>query len=236
MVGRGGPLGTLALSVAGSAAALAATVMLPSRPARHEAEVARAAVGREYVFLVKSAAWLLPMSYVLCSALAPILPHRLEEVGGAATDGAIAALWMVARFVTLLLMWRTGFWHGRWGTLAAAAVALAGGLALVLLGSTLPALAAGLVVFGIGMGLSYYAALYYSLAVGHAAVDAGGTFEALIGVGYLCGPLLGLAAHAASSHGHASRATVALSWLVVAGACVGALRPYLAARQYRDRS
>ena len=46
------------------------------------------------------------------------------------------------------------------------------------------------------MGLTYYAALYYSLAVGHAAVDAGGTFEALIGFGYFGGPLLGLAARA----------------------------------------
>ena len=30
--------------------------------------------------------------------------------------------------------------------------------------------------------------LYYSLAVGHAAVEAGGGFEALIGVGYMLGP------------------------------------------------
>jgi len=235
LVGQGGPLGTLALSAAGSAAALVAVLAtLPAVPAHHEPDVARAAVGPEYPFLVRSAGWLLPMSYVLCSSLAPILPHRLAEVGGGgAGSGAIAALWMVARFVTLFVMWRTGFWHGRWGTLAAAAVALAGGLALVLLGQTLAALAAGLLVFGIGMGLSYYAALYYSLAVGHAAVDAGGTFEALIGVGYLGGPLLGLAAWAAATPGHAARAMVALCWLVVAGACGGALRPYLAARRKR---
>jgi hypothetical protein len=233
LVGRGGPLGTLALSAAGSAAALVATAALPSRPARHEPEVARAAVGREYAFLVRCAAWLLPMSYVLCAALAPILPHRLEEVGGTA-DGAIAALWMIARFVTLLLMWRTGFWHGRWGTLALAAVALAGGLALVLLGSTLASMAVGLCVFGVGMGLSYYAALYYSLSVGHAAVDAGGTFEALIGVGYLSGPVLGLVAHATSSDAHASRATMGLLGLVIAMACAGALRPYLLARKGRS--
>jgi hypothetical protein len=41
------------------------------------------------------------------------------------------------------------------------------------------------------MGLTYYAALYYALAVGHAEVDAGGNFEALIGLGYCVGPLLG---------------------------------------------
>jgi hypothetical protein len=154
-------------------------------------------------------------------------------VGGRPTDGAVAALWMVARFFTLAAMWRTGFWHGRWSTLGAAAAFLAGGMALVLLAPTVAALGAGLVVFGIGMGLSYYAALYYSLAVGHAAVDAGGSFEALIGLGYLAGPLLGLGAQAGGGAEHASRATVALAWLVTAVACAGALRPYLQARRAR---
>jgi hypothetical protein len=129
-------------------------------------------------------------------------------------------------------MWRTGFWHGRCGTLAVAASALAGGLALVLLASTLPLLAAGLIIFGTGMGLTYYAALYYSLAVGQAAVEAGGTFEALIGVGYLVGPLLGILGHAATP-ARAAYATVALAWLVIAFACAGALRPYRAARRRR---
>ena len=46
---------------------------------------------------------------------------------------------------------------------------------------------------GVGMGAVYYAALYYGLAVGHADVDAGGTHEGLIGVGYCLGPLVALA-------------------------------------------
>ena len=96
---------------------------------------------------------------------------------------------MVARFATLLTMWRTGFWHGRWATLALGAAALALGLATILLAPSLAVLAAGLLLFGVGMGLTYCAAIYYSLAVGHAAVDAGGAFEALIGFGYFAGPL-----------------------------------------------
>ena len=67
-----------------------------------------------------------------------------------------------------------------------------GGLALVLLAHTLPVLVAGLFAYGAGMGVIYYASLYYVMAVGAAAVDAGGNFEALIGVGYCVGPLLGL--------------------------------------------
>src|SRR6185369_11357868 len=98
---------------------------------------------------------------------------------------------------------------------------------------TLPLLAAGLIIFGTGMGLTYYAALYYSLAVGQAAVEAGGTFEVLIGVGYLLGPLLGIAGHAAVSPARASYTTVALVWMVAAGGCAGAVRPYRAARKQR---
>ena len=73
------------------------------------------------------------------------------------------------------------------------------------------------------MGLTYYAALYYSLSVGHAAVDAGGAFEALIGFGYFAGPLIGLAARAAATPAHATSATVGLAWLVAAG-CGGRAR------------
>ena len=56
----------------------------------------------------------------------------------------MAASWMLARFLSLAVMWRLGFWHGRWGTLLLAAVALAGGLALVLLAPGLGGVVAGL--------------------------------------------------------------------------------------------
>jgi len=233
IVSRAGMLATLTLSAAGSGAALLATLALPTHPGAHEPEAAQAAVGREYSALVRAVSWLLPMSYILCAVMAPLLPHRLAAVSGGSASGGVAALWMVARFATLLAMWRTGFWHGRWGTLALAAAALALGLAAVMLAPSLGLLAAGLVLFGVGMGLTYYAALYYSLAVGHAAVDAGGTFEALIGFGYFGGPLLGLTARAIVAPAHAATATVALAWLVVAGCSAGALARYLAARRAR---
>jgi hypothetical protein len=43
------------------------------------------------------------------------------------------------------------------------------------------------------MGVTYYAALYYAMAVGRAKVVAGGKHEAFIGGGYLIGPIIGLA-------------------------------------------
>jgi len=233
IVSQAGALAPLVLSAAGSAAAFAATFALSAHPGVHEPEAAQAAVGPEYGFLMRAASWLLPTAYVLCAVMSPLLPHRLASVTGGSSGGGVAGLWMVARFATLLMMWRTGFWHGRWGTLAAGGGALALGLAVILLAPSLVGLAAGLVIFGVGMGLTYYAAIYYSLAVGHAAVDAGGTFEALIGFGYFAGPLLGLSAQAVATPAHATSVTVALAWLVAAAGSAGALRPYFAARRAR---
>ncbi len=51
----------------------------------------------------------------------------------------------------------------------------------------------GLVAFGSGMGVTYYVALYYAMAVGKAEIAAGGKHEAFIGGGYMVGPVVGLA-------------------------------------------
>jgi uncharacterized membrane protein YeaQ/YmgE (transglycosylase-associated protein family) len=44
------------------------------------------------------------------------------------------------------------------------------------------------------MSSLYVGAIYYAMEVSHSEVDAGGTHEALIGVGYAGGPLCGLLA------------------------------------------
>jgi hypothetical protein len=230
---RGGGLGTFALSGLANVAALIVLAALPSRPGAHATDAASVAVGPEYGSLARSASWLLPLSYVISATLAPVLPARLAAVGVAAPPSQVAALWMAARFATLFLMWRTGFWHGRWATLGLGGAGLAGGLALVLLAQTPATIVAGLLLYGTGMGLTYYAALYYSMAVGHAAVDAGGNFEALIGVGYCVGPMLGVVGHAVASPSSAGTATVVLTWLVTGLASRGAIRPYLDARRRR---
>jgi hypothetical protein len=234
LLARTNVLLAVALSAVVNGAALLALFWLPARPAAHERSEAAGAVGREYPYLMRAASWLLPASYVMSATLSPILPHRLAEVGHASADASVfAALWMLGRFVTLALMWRIGFWHGRWGTLAAGAGALMIGVATALLATSLGGLVAGLLIFGVGMGLTYYAALYYALAVGHAAVDAGGNFEALIGLGYCVGPLLGLLGHGVAGPARGPTATVLLVAAVAALAGAAALRPYLAARRGR---
>jgi hypothetical protein len=191
----GHPTGSFAVASAATAAAWLAMWRLPARPAPHGGADAARAVGPTYRALLAAASWLLPISYVVSATLAPILPQRLATVGLGTHASLVAALWMATRFLALLVMWRSSFWHGRWATLLAGAVALSAGLLLILLAPTLPPLMAGLLLYGAGMGTIYYASLYYTMAVGQAAVDAGGNFEALIGVGYFVGPLLGLLAH-----------------------------------------
>ena len=83
------------------------------------------------------------------------------------------------------------------------------------------------------MGLTYYTSLYYSMAIGQAAVDAGGNFEALIGVGYCVGPLLGIVGEAVAGPRRGDAATVALTCLCGAFAARGVVRPYLQARRRR---
>jgi hypothetical protein len=233
LLSRAGPLASLGLAAATSALSLLGVLALPRRPGVHEAEAATAAVGTEYPWLARSTQWLLPLSYVMSATMSPVLPHRMAAVGITAAPSVVAALWMLARFATLFTLWRTGFWHGRWSTLAVAGAALAGGMALVLTAASPPTLVAGLVVFGTGMGITYYAALYYSMAVGHAAVEAGGNFEALIGLGYVIGPLLGIGAALLADPVRAGSVTVALTWLVVAVGSRGVIRPYLRARRAR---
>jgi hypothetical protein len=228
-----GMLGSFAVSAAASALALLATRALPLHPAAHGQEAGQAAVGPEYPALLQAASWLLPFSYVISATLAPVLPHRLAAVGVGASASFVAAIWMATRFGALLVMWRSSFWHGRWETVGVASAALVGGLALVLLATSLPVLIAGLLVYGAGMGLTYYMSLYYSMAIGHGAVDAGGNFEALIGVGYCVGPLLGIVGQVVAGPARGDAATVALTWVCTALAARGVVRPYLQARRRR---
>ena len=228
------PLSALGLSALMNAAAMLSLLLLPRRPGTIHAETAGAAIGSEYPLLLKSARWLLPLSYLMSSTLAPVLPHRLLALGSSGVpESMLAAVWMVARFLTLAGMARITGWHGRWGALFAGAASLGGGLALVLLSPTLSGVVAGLALFGVGMGVTYYASIYYSLSVGHAAVDAGGDFEALVGLGYILGPIVGIAGRSAAGAAHAAIGTVAAASVVSALGAILALQPYFAARRAR---
>lgn len=200
------------------------------RPGHHDVELSQSHVRDEYPMLMRSARVLLPLSYVLMSAMTPILPYRLEEIGVEVEWKTPAtATWMVVRFLALIVMWRLPFWHGRWGTLLLGAVSMTGGFGLVVLASNVELVLTGFVIFGIGMGVVYYAALYYGMAVGHAGIDAGGTHESLIGAGYGVGPMMGMIGTAIGG----GATVVGLIWgVMVLGAAPAAI-PYFKARKRR---
>ena len=231
---RAHPLGPLLLCTLTNLVACGALALLPLHPAPAHPDHAQASLGREYPALLTASNWLLPVSYLLLAALSPILPHRLSELGTPVPAALVAATWMVARFASLGAMAAFPYWHGRWGTLVAGAAALLAGVALTLLAGSLGLVVFGLALFGAGLGITYFCSIYYSLAVGHAAVDAGGGFEALIGVGYMLGPLIGLCGQLLPG-GFEETGTVALAWAAALAGGGVAARQYFAVRRERSR-
>lgn len=159
----------------------------------------------------------LVVSYVLYSALAPLLPLRVNALGVSPEWATpLVSLWMIARVVVFALMQRWHGWHGRRHTLTWSASSLLLGFAGCLLAPTWPIFSLTLILFGIGLGGIYSAAFYYAMEVGNAEVDAGGKHEAFIGVGYTVGPLAALAARQLTP---AETATHAMNNLAVLAVC-----------------
>lgn len=191
-----------ALAVTGAlhVASLAVLAWLPRSPGAHgESHEPHPDV---YDRLLRCFRVLLLMTYTVKSTLLPALPAILEGVGVAKSWGTPAAsAWLIARVATFFALERWHGWRGSWAAPVAGSAMLVFGFAATLLVSSqgpssgaVAGVVASLVVFGVGAGVIYSAALYYAMAVGRAEVDAGGTHEALIGVGYSSGPLIGLAA------------------------------------------
>ena len=173
-----------------------------STPAHHEESMAMEVVPKEYPALLKGARVLLPLSYIICGVLSPLLPFILSGLEvNIFWQTPMAAVWMLSRVVVTGVMWHWATWHGKWLVHWIAALSMALGFVGILIAQDLAILIIGLAVFGGGMGMTYYAALYYAMSVGRAKVDAGGTHEALIGGGYMFGPLVGLMTLQTSSQG-----------------------------------
>lgn len=225
------------ISLAGiNGLALLTLAPLRPRPGEHDEAEGSRSITPEYPHLLRSARLLLPLSYTLTGAMSPLLPFLLADLGVPVKWKApAAATWAVTRILAVALMWRATFWHGRWGTLLLGGLALAGGFGIVVLAPTVGLMLGGFAIFGVGMGIIYYAALYYAMAVGRAAVEAGGTHEGLIGAGYAIGPAAGLfgAWIATALKQDAGTWIVAVVWTLVAAAAIPAVGAYVRARRRR---
>ncbi|MEO1716979.1 MAG: hypothetical protein AAFR76_07675 [Planctomycetota bacterium] len=190
------PLDVLGLLALLHVAGLIVVLGLPERPAppldHHDPHPP------VYDQMLPVARRLLPISYLLMSALSPYLVGALGQLGiELKWQPVLASIWLVARVAAMTTLERWHGWHQSWATHITGATLLVLGFAGCVLApaaDSLPLMLVSLAVFGVAMGIIYTAALYYALEVGGHSADAGGTHEALIGIGYTAGPAIGFAA------------------------------------------
>lgn len=152
---------------------------------------------------------LLSTGYLVMFALSPYLPTICARLSlGAAWYAPLASVWLLARVATFAWFARWHGWHGRWETPVVAAMVMLSGFAAAVLAPSMTTgwiamvwVIVGLSGFGAGVAAIYKAALYYVMEVGDSGIDAGGSHEALIGIGYTVGPLCGLVAGGLVSQG-----------------------------------
>ena len=179
---------------------VALLIKFPTHPPKHLSANHEPAP-ESYVQLLTIFRVLLVASYIVLSALSPLLPIVEDKLGiDVEWKTPIASAWLTSRLFLFIFFERWHGWHGRWWTPWTGMGCMLVGFSLCMLspmlGSSgsfgLAMLIIGLFIIGVGVAMTYYGALYYAMAVGNAEVDAGGKHEAVIGMGYTIGPLCGL--------------------------------------------
>jgi len=211
-------------------------LLLPARPlhlAHDDPQRPDPARTQRYEHLLTASRWSMLGAYALLFLLAPLMPYILVGKLQLSTEVAttVASLIDWARFAAFALLgWMTA-WYGRASPLVVAVLLMPASFLTILFGPSVTWVVIGEVVFGLISGLVYYGALYYALALKNAAVEAGGAHEALVGSGFVIGPLCGLVglglADAVGSYVPGMLIGVAPLVLVCA---VAALRPLLGLR------
>lgn len=166
---------------------------LPKEPGTHHdhGDAALSAAQRAlYAKLLTASRCLIVMGYVAYSASNPLLAARMEAFDVPPRwYTPLTSVWMISRVIMFLLMAVWHGWQGKRRTLAWSGGLLILGVTGILVAPDPWTLGVSLVLFGLGHGAIYSAAFYYAMEVGSAGVDAGGYHEALIGCGYMVGPL-----------------------------------------------
>ena len=143
--------------------------------------------------LLVASRWLMLSGYAALFILSPLVPRIFADLGFAVWLGtALAGVTDVARMGAFAVFQFWTFWHGRIAPLAVSWAGMCVGFFMAVLGQNVAVVLGGEILFGLGLGLTYYGALYYAMVVQNASVDAGGKHEGLIGLGFAIGPLVGL--------------------------------------------
>jgi len=164
-------------------------------------------------------AWLAnPFAYVAMNTVIPLIPELASRFHlTTALAGFVASVWMFARLVAFVVLWRWTGWHYRFGWLAGAFVLMIASFGVLLLTSSLSIVVVAQLVFGLAVGLIYYSSLFYSMDVGaESQGEHGGYHETLIGLGLFLGPAAGaMSSRLAPDSAHAG--VWAVGCLLVAG-------------------
>lgn len=144
----------------------------------------------------------LPSTYVIVYSLAPVLPslHAIQLLSPTIAT-LVASIWLIARAAAFAVTGSTTFWHKRPGLMFGASITMlfafigvvvSGTMAGMDLLSGLVAMGIAQIILGISIGTIYSASLYFGMAVSEGSTEHGGYHEALIGLGQILGPLVGV--------------------------------------------
>lgn len=148
----------------------------------------------------------LPSTYVVVYSLMAMMPSLpVMQRLGMAEQTVLGSVWLVARWVAFLLLGATVWWHTRPRVmLLAAAAMLVAFVGTTIAPSTLlgpgakgadiASMVGWQIALGLSMGLIYTASLYFGMVLSESSTKHGGYHEALIGLGSVLGPGVGVAA------------------------------------------
>jgi hypothetical protein len=182
----------------------------------------------------------LPATYAVIYGLMPLMPS-LPAVRSLSTaeQTVVCSAWLVARWLTFVALAAHPWWHTRPRAMVAAAVLmLVAFLGITVApsqvlggdgwaGADLAAVVGWQLVLGVALGVIYSGSLYFGMVLSEGSTEHSGYHEALVGLGWVLGPLAGVMAQAARpgdvAWGVAAVGSViALSVACVVGASVAA--------------
>lgn len=141
-------------------------------------------------------AWIAnPFAFIASNTVTPTIPTLAKQFDLSKTmAGFLISIWLFARVAAFVGCWAWSGWHYRLRWLLGAYLGMTVSFVVILTVPVLAALIAAQVVFGLSVGMVYYASLYYSMHVGDNHGEQGGVHESAIGAGNCVGPWLGAGA------------------------------------------
>lgn len=128
-----------------------------------------------------------------CLANVQSLYPKLAVTRGLSPQLIGCLLFMVglAQSVFFIVLRATRAWHFRYGPLVVVHAIAAAGMLIIFGVRSGPLLAVSFSMVGIGLGLSYYSSIYYSLCGDGGAGQKSGIHELMVGSAFFLGPLTG---------------------------------------------